>query len=403
MKKNLTKNPQLVDTINTKVDDIANCIKNSLQINPDLMGGKVGEMLFWANYSIHKEDEIYLNKVTTLLTEIFEDIKKGFNYPTFAGGLAGIGWAVEHLVKNDFINADTNEIIGSLDDFLYPIMINYIREGNYDYLHGALGIGLYYLSRSSNPKKLGYLSNLVDELERQSTQMKNGIAWETILVKDENLKGFNLSMSHGISSIIVFLSKLYLDGIDNEKVSNLLNGAVEYLLNQQLDILNYKSNFPSWVSTEKPLIQSRLAWCYGDLGIGIALWQAGNNIGKEEWKDRAVKILLDVSKRRDIKENLVFDAGLCHGTSGIAHIFNRMYTNTGLREFKNTADYWFSETLKMAKYEDGLAGYKVWRVPEYGGLQNQYGFLEGIAGIGLSLISAISDIEPKWDECLLLS
>ncbi len=32
-----------------------------------------------------------------------------------------------------------------------------------------------------------------------------------------------------------------------------------------------------------------------------------------------------------------------------------------------------------------------------------FGFLEGIAGIGLAFISAISDIEPAWDEYLLLS
>ena len=57
----------------------------------------------------------------------------------------------------------------------------------------------------------------------------------------------------------------------------------------------------------------------------------------------------------------------------------------------------------MAKIDDGVAGYKVWRTSEYGGLQIEYAFLEGIAGIGLSLISAISDIDPKWDEYLLLS
>ena len=34
---------------------------------------------------------------------------------------------------------------------------------------------------------------------------------------------------------------------------------------------------------------------------------------------------------------------------------------------------------------------------------NEYNLLDGIAGIGLSLISAISSIEPQWDECLLLS
>jgi len=57
----------------------------------------------------------------------------------------------------------------------------------------------------------------------------------------------------------------------------------------------------------------------------------------------------------------------------------------------------------MTKFEDGLAGFKSWRTEEYGGLSNDLGFLEGIAGIGLALISSISDIEPAWDECLLLN
>ena len=48
----------------------------------------------------------------------------------------------------------------------------------------------------------------------------------------------------------------------------------------------------------------------------------------------------------------------------------------------------------MAKFEDGLAGYKKYRMEEYGGWTNDYGFLEGVSGIGLALISAVSDIEP---------
>ena len=34
---------------------------------------------------------------------------------------------------------------------------------------------------------------------------------------------------------------------------------------------------------------------------------------------------------------------------------------------------------------------------------NSNNLIHGISGIGLSLISAISTIEPKWDRCLLIS
>jgi hypothetical protein len=78
-----------------------------------------------------------------------------------------------------------------------------------------------------------------------------------------------------------------------------------------------------------------------------------------------------------------------------------MWWDTRLPEFKNAADYWMNETLKMAKFEDGLAGYKVW----YGeqGWLNEYCLLEGIAGIGLALMTYYYEVEPIWDECLLLS
>lgn len=37
--------------------------------------------------------------------------------------------------------------------------------------------------------------------------------------------------------------------------------------------------------------------------------------------------------------------------------------------------------------EDGLAGYRAWHTAEYGGWVNEYGLLEGVAGIGLLLLS----------------
>jgi hypothetical protein len=77
-----------------------------------------------------------------------------------------------------------------------------------------------------------------------------------------------------------------------------------------------------------------------------------------------------------------------------------MYLYTQMNEFKQSAYYWFNETLKLANHKNGLAGYKSHQNDDW---VDEMNFLHGIAGIGLALISAISDIEPAWDECLLLS
>jgi lantibiotic modifying enzyme len=199
------------------------------------------------------------------------------------------------------------------------------------------------------------------------------------------------------------LSKIYKQGIEKEKTLELLNGSVKYLLNQQLDSQKFYSTFPSWVAEDVNPANSRLAWCYGDLGIGIALWLSGNNTENKQRKDQAVEILLKTTQRKSIQDTGVVDTGLCHGSAGIAHIYNRMYKYTDRNEFKDAAEFWFNKTLEMAVHENTLSGFKAYRTEEYGGPYEDFGFLEGIAGIGLTLISAVSDIEPAWDECLLLS
>jgi len=387
-----------------KINDIARCLKRNDKHEISLFGGKIGISLFFMYYAKYVDNQEPYDYAMELLLSVFDDINhNGYNFHTHASGLAGIGTIVEILAQEDFINANTEDLLGSLDEYLYQLMIAELKKENYDFLHGATGLALYFYKRESCKNRTKYLLNFGDELEKISYKDENGIRWQSVLSKEENTKGYNLSLSHGLASIIAFLRKLYKAGIAKNKVSDLLNGSVKYLLSQQQDALRRKSNFPNWVSNQEPSVASRLAWCYGDLGIGIALWLTGKNANNSKWQNKALEILLHTTQRKDLQENFVLDAGLCHGTAGIAHIYNRMYNYTQRDEFKQAALYWFDQTLKMAKFEDGLAGYKTWRSIEYGGWQNDYGLLTGIAGIGLALISAVSDIEPAWDECLLLS
>lgn len=404
MNKCLVSSSLLSAQIKEKVEAIAQYMSGSMQSMPNLMSGKSGEILFWAYYHQYRNDVARADRITLMLSSVFDEIKGGFKHPTFCNGLAGIGWTVEHLVEYNFIKANTNKIIGSLDNFLFPYMIHYAREGNYDYLHGALGLGLYYSSRRSSEWAHEYLVELVVELEKQATRMKRGIAWERKLKAPSNASVYNLSMSHGIAGVIAILGRLYEIGICKEKVFELATGAVIYLLNNRRKA-NERYLFPGWIhKDDMEMMQGgRLAWCYYDMGISIALWQAGQLFGNEQWKREATDILLHTINIRDIGESGVRDAGLCHGAAGIAHIYHRMYRYTNVEVFRDSAIFWFEQCVKMASFDDGLAGYKTFETVEYGGWQNDYGFLNGIAGIGLALISSVSNVEPDWDRALLLS
>ncbi len=249
-----------------------------------------------------------------------------------------------------------------------------------------------------------YLIHFIEKLFEKSIRQNNGeFKWISIIDYRSNKKVYNISMSHGIASIISVLSKIYIKNIEPKKVKLMIEGAIVYLLNQKLPPNQFNSIYPNQaLESMDRLYSSRLAWCYGDLGIAMAIWHASQALNNKCWEEEAINTFLHSGNRRNLKLNGVADAGLCHGAAGVAHIFNRIYGYTGILELKKASDYWVDETLKMARHKDGLAGFKTWQNDSRVWI-NEPGLLEGIAGIGLAMISAVSDIEPAWDECLLLS
>jgi lantibiotic biosynthesis protein len=350
-------------------------------------------------------DEKYENNCIKDIEDAVDIINNGEDTGAFSAGIAGFGWILEFLKERKFLTQDDILLLDDLDDFLYKKMKAEFNDSHYDYLHGAMGYGMYFLKRIYKGNSSSYLSELVNHLDLLAEKNNDGsIKWLSSIDYEKGTKGYNISMSHGSSSIIAILSKIYNAGIETEKCRQLITGAVQYILKQELDRTSYNAFFPTMsLESDENILGSRLAWCYGDLGISMSLWQAGNNLNHPEWTEKALEVLLFSTSRKDLRRNLVVDAGLCHGTAGIGHIFYRMYWNTRRPEFKAAADYWFKKTLEMANHPDGLAGYKAWHSEKNGGWINETGLLEGISGIGLALLSYNNESEPSWDECLLLS
>lgn len=391
--------------VQKKLENIYTILKNrTSNSNLGLMGGNLGISIFFFYYKRYLNTKSKTYEEIETLEEIFEVINNGYSFSKFANGLSGFVWSLMHLLDNNFISKETDFGLDILRPYLAQEMFADVNKGYYDYLHGALGLALSLSKYKQLYNCNSYLSDFLDVLFKKGIYDGKSIKWKSKLTLEQDIFGYNLSLSHGMSSIIGVLLLFIKNGILKEKSIRIIKPAIKYIIKHASSNDNTLSVFPNMIiDNEKNEYISRLAWCYGDLGIGITLWRAGNVLKWDEIKDFGEKIVLRSIIRKNLKENYVVDGGLCHGTVGIAHIYNRMFHYTGKKEFKESALFWIEETLKMAKYENGLAGYMAWRTPKYGGLQNEYGLLEGIAGIGLVLISVISDIEPKWDECLLLS
>ena len=390
-----------------KINEITQLLSSQEISDIGLLTGIGGQILTCSELSLQKQvsqqwlEHLHKTLEDRLTNEVF--------ITTHCGGLAGIGWLYEYLSQRKIIDYDTNALLEEFDGCLEKELHNFLQQGNYDFLHGGVGVALYFVKRSAKKRELvSVLNRFLKDLERLNTKQEDGaIKWLSALGDRDPKWGYNISLSHGMASIVAILSKLYqIEGIDKEKTETLLRGAVQYILAQEIDKDKYGSFFPNLALENTPTItKSRLGWCYGDLGIASALYQAGNALKEERWINKALEILLFAAlQRRDLEDNFVRDAELCHGTSAIGHIFYRMWWNTKLPQFKDAADYWFNQTLKMATFEDGLAGYKILYVfenkPQW---KTEYGLLMGISGIGLALLTYYYETDPAWDECLLLS
>jgi len=303
--------------------------------------------------------------------------------------------------ENNFIDMDVNNIQPALDKYLVSKMRQDIQQKNYDFMHGALGVGLYYLKKGTNPE---YITELIDFLYNTADKDFDSqiFRWESIIDFEKNHNGYNLSLCHGISSIIIFLVRVIKNGIFDEKVTEMLIGAVNYILSNEKDFSQLGSYFPNYIliNSNETVSKSRMAWCYGDLGNAIALWKAGKILENKKLEEKANEIFFQSTRRRYFHETLVNDAGACHGSVGIAMIFRRIYLETNRNEFKEATEYWINRTLNFSHFEDGLAGYKILEKDKW---IHDYSLLTGISGIGLLLLSYLKNGKQTWDELFLLS
>jgi len=395
---------RFIAPVELKIHEIAGSLVDRVPDEGGLVGGKAGLACFYAYYANWSGSKVYEGLVERWIEQALNPSAGQYPDPRFSSGMAGVAWLIHHLSEAKLIAWDADSIFDELDEYLYSYMISEIRTGHFDYLHGASGIALYFLRHSKNEKYRQILAELVSEIEKIAIrESDDSLKWVSPPGDDNAKSSYNLSLSHGMSSIILILARIYKEGISIVNCEQLIREGLRYMEKQKLPAGEYLSVYPSLSleSTEMPG-PSRLAWCYGDIGPGLAFHIGGELIAENAYQHHGLDVLLKSCERRDQGENLVYDAGICHGASGLALINNIMYQKTSLTPFRDAALYWLDIVLNMAVHEDGIAGYKAWYHPKYGGWKATEGLLDGAAGIGLALMSFVEDREPNWARALLL-
>lgn len=395
--------------MNTRFDDHLNriaqniCQKELKYCGPGLLTGKTGIALFLFYQSRISGNQEYSKIAGNMIVEVFRAINSGFNFPTYCDGISGFAWAVEHLVQQRFIAREDVPFLDEFDQVIYKQMTQQIRNEDWDFLHGYIGSGIYFIERLHKPKSIEYLQELLIGLEKQSTKEGDQIYWTGISEIEEGAIGCNLGLAHGMGSIISFLSRLINIKETEERATYLMNGALNYMDNHKLNFDSDGMSYPNVIFNETILTKGRrIGWCYGDMGRGFAFYQAAKATKNSELKNHSVQVMLNTTKYRDLETEDIKDPGLCHGTAGIAHMYNRMFHETDIVDFKEASEYWLNQTLTMPKFINGMEDFDKW-FPEQESKKQEFGILVGITGIGLALMSIDHPSYFGWDRSLLLS
>jgi hypothetical protein len=320
-------------------------------------------------------------------------------------GLTGVGWAMAHL-RSRYPGRDEEEELAEIDEALLDHLEQSPWRGEYDLIEGLVGFGVYALERLPQPIAITCLERVVDRLAGTAERQGEGTTWWTdpawlsAQTRAEFPRGYyNLGLAHGVPGVIGFLGQVCAAGVAHDKARPLLDGAVRWLMDQ-----GGRDSLSNWVVPGTTGKKARLAWCYGDPGVAAALLGAARCVAEPAWEAAALAIARRAAQRPSDQSG-VRDAGLCHGSAGLGHLFNRMFQATGEPWLAEAARAWFERTLTMRRPGQGIGGYEAWKSDEAGGQSwsSDPDLLNGATGIALALLAATTSIEPRWDRMLLPS
>ena len=141
-----------------------------------LWEGKTGMSLFFFLLSRHTGNRWYEEFAGELLDDVCSHLS--LHCPvTFADGLCGIGWAIEFLKKEGFIEGDSDEILAEVDRQVMERDVRRITDATLE--TGLAGIAAYVRSRLDSERTSSDYHPFDEEYlkDLNTACQKNGIKW----------------------------------------------------------------------------------------------------------------------------------------------------------------------------------------------------------------------------------
>jgi len=388
------------------------------RLSMDLWEGAAGVTLALESIGTVAGDAALTMAADRAWSNVLDDLANRVLGPSLFMGIAGPGWVQAYLEKSSTDEGDNDGIHEALETTL----LDHVRAhrhntrllGN-DLIGGLVGVGVYALERWPHGRSVEILTDVISALASRAIESRNGFTW---LDHQKRLSpGMNaspdLGVAHGVPAMLVLFARAEQLNMLSVRARDVLEGTATWLIHEQRDdAANFRYGYTAdSVPSGTKRGYSRLAWCYGDLGVANAFAVAGNCCERKEWLTQANLLALHCAKMA-FEDTGVDDHGVCHGAAGVAHLFARIAGLVSNPELLSAARRWLSLLLETRVPGVGIGGFARMkpRNPSGNGpeerdyyLAKDPGFLMGAAGVALVLTASHSSIDPSWDRVLLAS
>ena len=316
---------------------------------PGLFYGKMGIALFYYKLSQQLGDIKYEETADTLIDEIFATLQKVALQPDFENGLAGIGWGIEFLVQNRFLDANTDDVLSDIDDKIFQHIIQ-TEELPVTFNMGLLGYATYLIYRLKNKNTSKDVRILLESLLIEIiNRIAIAIDKETVRVVEPPI----FFITWELPLLLITLSEVLKLNIYNSKIYRILEeikpGATTlipslhsnrvYMLLGIKTIIDtvtlpeqwthhaelLKNSIDSDTILKKEIANKNISLSKGLTGLSLivakvsSLYPDSNiKLVKDEWKNRLQNSLI-WSKLKDDEKVSPSTIGLFNGLAGIGY------------------------------------------------------------------------------------
>ena len=266
-----------------------------------LFHGRIGIILFFAHYARATQSKHYEDFAGYLLDELYEEIHEDLPV-NLENGLCGIGWGIEYLVQQGFMEGDTDEILADIDRKVMEL--DPLRMTNLSFRRGLAGIAFYVIARLNAhrettvlPFDAAYLSSLQQALERAEFTEKEEVPADLPVVFSQVLKGEKLTLS--LPDYLTH-SKLSLDKPFDEILLGLEEGLAGWL---------WSNLSPAAVKTDWLPKTDKCIFLFDEesrstkYGIGTYVNQLTEALQDTEWQVVRVRVFAETKEALTLRQD----------------------------------------------------------------------------------------------------